>query len=66
MKATINLNDRVTVTLKEKGVDLYARYCGKKLVAGEKVELQLWCAFEVFGPHIHIGFDQPIETDIEL
>lgn len=74
----LNLNDWVRVKLTDHGREIlrkdheahFARcgreYAPKKEDAGGWSEWQLWCLFQSFGPHIHLGGKMPFETIIQF
>jgi len=74
----ININDMITVTVKEKGREiLQARrdeleaHIGRELPDKKPITVgplrdQLWRVMMIFGPYVGNGFELPIETDIEV
>lgn len=77
-----NVNDHVKVRLTERGRTLLRKNHDKLFApvppaarmefflpeedAEGWSEWQLWCLMQEFGPHMHMGFDPPFETTIEL
>lgn len=59
----LNINERCSVVLTAFGAEVYnesmsalpstIRPDQKK--EGDKLDTQLWCLFQTFGPHIHLG-----------
>lgn len=71
MKVRININDRVRVKLTEHGRDLVSKHDGLaferfKVDADGRIETQLWCLMQAFGPHLYMGGQIPFETEIEV
>ena len=76
----INLNDTIRIQLlSEKGADAYNRsfdmvrsvfpqYAHEypRRAPGDFVELQLWDAMQIFGPHINAGGISPISCEIRI
>jgi repressor LexA len=74
----INLNDIVKLKINQKGIDILRKNhdelkatfpkLGEFMPPASDAEgyyhMQLWSVMETFGPHIHIGFNIPIETEI--
>jgi len=60
-----NLNDHVSVKLREPGRSVYARYYDRPAPHGWVV-FQLHELMRVFGPSLPAGFDPPFETTILL
>lgn len=68
-----NINYHIKVKLKPEGVKIYKEFW-KEFAPNKEPDLdaegyyqtQLWALMEVFGQHIHFGFDQPFETEIIL
>lgn len=75
---TINLNDEVEIDLTEKGIAIYKEYCKNlfnyydrsgviELYApklhNNKVILQLYEVFEIFGAHLHLA---PFNFNVRL
>lgn len=72
----LNLNDMVKVIIKPKGYEalrleheeLFAKYpnIGPFVPPSSDADgfhhMQLWRVMEVFGPHIHMGCEVPIDT----
>lgn len=70
MKLILNSNDKVKVTLTEKGVSIYKRYC-KTWDIGSQVDFSvrertftLWELMQVFGPYMGIGLEVPFENNV--
>jgi hypothetical protein len=66
-----NLNDEVRFKPTEKGMALYSEFYGGpvnwlKVDDEGRVTDQLWHVMQIFGPHISLGFKNPIETDFEI
>lgn len=63
----INLNDRVRFRLTSHG-ESYMRKLPQRpyflSAEGGYFETQLWELMRVFGPHLHMGFDNLIESDL--
>lgn len=63
----MNLNDKVKVQLTAFGADIWnkrwdglnipSKYTQPKVQPLDYIELQLWDAMYVFGPHMRMGFD---------
>ena len=57
----MNINDMVEVELTELGKEIFISYHRDYFkyyldqMKGDKLKIQLWCLFETFGPHIHMG-----------
>lgn len=81
MPTSCNLNDRVTVTLREPGVECLERYyeeIDKELgqvgltkqrahwKTGDQWSGQLYELCNIFGPKMELGSDTPVETIIEI
>ena len=71
----INLNDRVRVTVTATGVKAWNEFYAKfeaygiktpPMAAGQTHKDQLWQIMRIFGPTLMMGFDGPIETEIEI
>jgi hypothetical protein len=76
----LNLNDTVKLKIKPKGFEILRHEHEDLRKTFPKMEpfippandaegyhhMQLWRVMELFGPHIHIGFDAPIETELIL
>lgn len=75
----INMNDYVLIKLRPAGVEILRRdeeriradvpsYHATQFTEGPDgyTKMQLWAVMEMFGPHIHMGFDVPFETDIRI
>lgn len=75
MMARFNLNNPVTVTLTEIGVEVYQTYQSQlcplspadaALKPGDKIRIQHWRMMHIFGEHIFIGKDPPFSMTIEI
>lgn len=65
----MNLNDMVRVKLRDSGHTILwklAKTYGYLYIKEEYKTMQLWEVMQVFGPHMVLGFNPPIETEIEL
>lgn len=72
---SINLNETVRFKLKPEGEKIWLDYW-REFSTGKQPTLpktedgwredQLWHLMQVFGKHIHLGFDLPIETKIQV
>jgi hypothetical protein len=70
----VNLNTQCSFVLTDTGAtvwndqyaDVPAMYRPAPRVAGDTVRTQLWCAMEVFGPHIHMGMAEVFTVDNEM
>lgn len=74
----VNVNDTVLVTLREPGAKIMAdrNAEGRKLVpshdwgpdpeAGSELRMQLWQVMQIFGPHICMSGECPIETTVQV
>lgn len=70
----ININDSVRVKLLPAGIAILKKSDqGWRLTHGINKPTpdgwsrwQLWDLMSVFGPHIHMGFEVPFETEIEI
>lgn len=72
----INLNDNVRVKLNDRGRFIWNRYwvlathnddhsMNSKITEDGYLQEQLWVVMNVFGPHLQMGFDQPMETNMD-
>jgi hypothetical protein len=69
---SFNINDCVRVKLTEKGKKMLAEHCGGEIPDwydtyykyDEWYQFQLWDLMNIFGSHIHMGSDNPFETNI--
>ena len=66
----MNTNDRVRITLKERGANLIntkrvnVRVPGGWAYPGQEIEEQLWVLMAEFGPHICMGLEPVFDTEI--
>jgi len=71
---TINLNDQVTVTVQQRGIESIKRFYADaglevpaeydSLCPGEKITGQLYWIMNVFGPSCYMGPEPPIHPEI--
>lgn len=78
LKVSVNVNDKVSVKLTQKGVDILKRKREEinenldiklpeiTLQAGDIYETQLWCLMNDFSEYLYNGCELPFETDIEF
>lgn len=76
----VNINNTVWVKLTDIGRDIYFHQydelnrLARRIIMEPKYpteidgyfEEQLWCLFEIFGPHINMGTEMPFEMEIYL
>jgi hypothetical protein len=69
--AKVNLNDRVRFKVRPRGEKMWREHYAFLEQHGQKIppipdEEQLWQLMHIFGPGMMMGFDPPIETEIEV
>lgn len=65
----MNLNDRVRIKLRGQGhtiLECMAKTYGYPYIKEEYKDLQLWEVMQIFGPHLSMSHNPPIETEMEL
>ena len=71
----MNLNDKVSVTLNDRGAEIYNAYMTQfpekirrpAVESGHLLKTPLWDLFHIFGQHIHLGAIVPFEgCEIEI
>lgn len=69
MKVTINLNENVKFKFKELGRVAWKQYYPNNVYKTDEngfCMLELWRLMAIIGPHIEMGEEPPIETDIQF
>lgn len=70
MGTKININQRVTVILQQRGVEALAKHYEQHGMeprlheVGENFTAQMWTVMEIFGPYINMALESPFETEI--